>query len=117
MRRMPNLSISQWFRQNIWHGLWVIRARCGDFQELPWTSDIEPATKYLMTMQSICARCPVVRDCADHALTSNGGKGIEGGFYAGIWVPWLSTDTTVSRTARDRALLRLRGLLVASVMQ
>lgn len=37
-------------------------------------------------MAVVCAACPVIKECAAWAVTS----GVDGGFYAGYWIPWSS---------------------------
>lgn len=63
---------------------WMSRAAChatdaGD----AWTPDHKPAPAVLQALRQVCESCPVISDCAQHALDQH----IHGGFYAGVWLP------------------------------
>lgn len=113
MRRPPNISISQWFRQNaLWDQIWVGRAPCSQRQDLPWIADRKPTLEEFASMAVICGQCPVMRDCAHYAVATNNGRGVDGGYYAGAWLPWVSHaesgEVKLMRT-RARRDLRLRA--------
>lgn len=59
-------------------------------------------------MQTICGNCPVRQRCANYAVSSNGGRGVDGGFYAGLWLPWKthgeSADIRLMRSTNRRRL-------------
>lgn len=90
---------------------WVREARCGWLLELSWISDARPTDDELDTMQRICDACPVRIACAQFATTANNGRGVDGGFYAGIWIPWAnSTETEATRLVRSRGRRKLRQI-------
>ena len=62
----------------------------------------------LIAMHHICNQCPVRVPCARYALYSQ--RGIEGGFWAGVWLPWPRT-TAEANCARDRARRLLQATL------
>ena len=41
-------------------------------------------------MRALCNSCPGQTKCALFALEANYGHGIDGGFYAGVYMPWRS---------------------------
>lgn len=67
-------------------------AKCCTAQHLPWTDDFQPDKRAFDEMSAICAECPLLMACARYAL-----KEAEGGFYAGVWLPWRT-----HREARSR---------------
>ncbi|AYQ98861.1 WhiB family transcription factor [Mycobacterium phage NiebruSaylor] len=82
---------------NEWHG-----AACAARRDLPWTADTMPSAAQRRRMSAVCAECPVLTRCAMHAL-----KGVTGGFYAGVWIPWKGTAAATAETRRSiRASLR-----------
>lgn len=48
-----------------------------------WTPDRRPPARDLAALRGICASCPVRRQCAHDAITTDAQSGV----YAGIWVP------------------------------
>lgn len=65
-------------------------------------------------MGLICGECEVITMCARYALNGNKGRGVDGGFYAGVWLPWvLASDTASAKSMRARSRRQLRSLLVA----
>ena len=52
-------------------------------------------------MASVCEGCPVFAQCALYALKA------DGGFYAGVWLPW-KHSTGNSQLLRTRARKALR---------
>lgn len=107
MPRSANLGISTWFRQlGIIERPWVIRAACGGRQDLPWAGDTQPSFQELTQMHTVCSECPVAAFCADYGLTS------AGGFYAGVWLPWKSSESDNLRYLRRRARNDLKRMAV-----
>lgn len=47
-----------------------------------------PGIADLRRMAAVCEQCPVIGQCANYALRGNDGRGVGGGFYAGVWLPW-----------------------------
>lgn len=89
------MSISTWFKRlGIVERPWVINARCGAHQGLPWISDIKPNPLEIARMAEVCADCPVQKSCAGYGLTTTGG------FYAGVWLPWPSSSSSSSNNTR-----------------
>lgn len=107
MGRLANLSISQWFTDDIFDRLWVADADCGAHQDLPWIADIRPSIDQMAEMASICSQCPVIAQCAAYGLTT------AGGFYAGVWLPWRppSSESADLRLIRARARRELTRIL------
>lgn len=111
------MTITQWFRHHDPDTTaWDTRAACKHpiLRGLPWTPDEKPGDAQLEQMQRVCREeCPVLRGCAAFALKSGAGEqGVEGGFYAGIWIPWRRLQPTADHTAaRQRARLALKHLL------
>lgn len=64
-----------------------------------------PGQLDLNQMNLICSECPVRTACAKDALQCNNGSGVDGGFYAGVWVPWKS-DTESDRARYNRTTAR-----------
>lgn len=89
---------------NEWTG-----ALCTKRPDLPWTPDVTPEPGEQAQMAAVCADCPVLIRCAQLALKQ------DGGFYAGIWMPWSLTSSV--RIADERRVarrhLRLRALTSA----
>jgi WhiB family redox-sensing transcriptional regulator len=48
-----------------------------------WTPDRQPARALRKSMESLCYRCPVRRQCAAEAIRAHA----EGGLFAGVWMP------------------------------
>jgi hypothetical protein len=71
----------------------------------------------MVAMADICEECPVRLHCANYAVNTNNGRGVDGGFYAGHWIPWKnhgeSEDTRYIRYKSRRNLRNLIGLLQA----
>lgn len=111
MGRAANLSISQWYgRRCIESRPWVAHAQCGRHQELPWIADTRPPTAEFEAMAQVCADCPVAAACAGYGLTT------AGGFYAGVWLPWHTTnDIPERRLIRRRARDDLRRIAAQPV--
>lgn len=89
------------------------KAMCGRNMALPWTAEKCPEPSSLLVMQDICVnQCPVMFQCAQFALHGgNNGRGVDGGFYAGVWLPWVTQDERVAvRGARERARRLLRSM-------
>lgn len=84
---------------------WRRRARCRIFYGLPWTADEEPAPEDLAMMAGVCAGCPVQSECGRDLLAHEE----QGGFWAGVWVPWYNYESGVRRVRWERARARLRG--------
>jgi Transcription factor WhiB len=65
---------------------WRRRAVCftemSDAPEL-WTPNTRPADKVRVHLERMCQRCPVRRQCAEDAVSTEA----ESGMYAGVWVP------------------------------
>lgn len=66
--------------------MWRRDAVC--FREMPdapevWTPQRKPRLAVLVPLEQMCRRCPVRRDCALDAVSSE----TECGMYAGVWVP------------------------------
>lgn len=119
MRRAANLAISQWFRSNsLLSPSWASRGPCGlDRPDLPWVEDGWPTPEERMQMATVCASCPVITQCAQYAVYANGGRGIDGGFYAGVWLPWsYSTESEDTKLMRTQARRRLKKLLKPEVV-
>jgi len=71
-----------------------------------WTSDIKPPAAQLELMARVCGRCPVLSECAAHALDT----GAESGMYAGVWVParrYGGDAQRLARTDREQARRQL----------
>lgn len=64
-----------------------------------WTPNRQPVRAVRKSMESLCHRCPVLRRCADDALTAQA----EGGLFAGVWMPERG-----DRGKWDEAAARLR---------
>lgn len=107
------MNNTQWFAQNaLWNAEWVTKAICPWRQDLPWIEDRRPSPDQLSEMQLMCERCPVLKQCAAFALDTRGGKGIDGGFYAGQWFPWpYSSESADIRLLRRRSRERLKQIL------
>src|SRR5882672_2699999 len=110
MGRPPNVSLSQAFRyqDDLQDQPWTHTAACRGRSDLPWTSDARPAMSDLQNMSLICSSCPVIVKCASFGAT---GRGVDGGFFAGLWLPWSSQSADVKqiRGAVRRQLNVLAG--------
>jgi hypothetical protein len=95
------MRVSQWYRQLRSSDWWTEKAECHKRQELPWTGDSAPSPFERSTMASLCDQCPAIVDCARFALDN----GATGGFYAGVWLPWLSEG-------RDNKAIRRHSLTI-----
>lgn len=90
-------------------------AVCKDQSDLPWTGDARPTVDEMNAMGLVCSMCALRTPCARLAMTGgNFGKPVEGGFYAGYWLPWPSSgesgDVRLMRRVNRSALRRLAGL-------
>lgn len=111
MGRILPLLNTHWspdFRYETWRS----KAQCLLHPKLPWTQDWPPFDNEHDRMAAVCADCPVISECGDYALNSNYGHGVEGGFYAGTWIPWRAFKPTAEmRNQRRNARRRLRHQL------
>lgn len=59
-------------------------------------------------MKAVCADCPMFAQCASFGAS---GSGVDGGFFAGMWLPWSSQspDSKQIRSAVRRQLKVLAG--------
>lgn len=79
---------------------WMADAACTP--HVAWTTEHKPAIGVLNELRAICDHCPVLAECANHALT----KRIHGAVYAGVWLPhrhsaeWLRARETLHRKTR-----------------
>lgn len=60
----------------------------------------------LQDMRLICSTCPVVVKCAAFGAA---GRGVDGGFFAGVWLPWSSASAD-SRQIRSMVRRQLKML-------
>ncbi len=81
---------------------WMAKAACTP--DPAWTSEHKPNTAILLKLSTICAACPVIADCAQHALDTSA----HGGMWAGVWVPHRSN--LAWRHARDALHRKTRPL-------
>jgi hypothetical protein len=68
----------------VWGREAVCAVETGAVPEL-WTSDRRPTGVVGAELERMCARCPVLAQCARQALEDRA----ESGIYAGVWVPGL----------------------------
>ncbi len=68
---------------------WYRDAECAWHLTLPWVDEKTPTPEQQQTMAEVCAQCPVLALCANHAARS---RDIAGGFYAGVWIPWKAAN-------------------------
>lgn len=97
------------------------RAQCKNHTTLPWVGkrcpgterDLAPDPQECAAMSAVCDLCPIQINCAEFALTSGvNGRGVDGGFYAGVWIPWPADYGHRKRTDRSMdARRQLRNLL------
>jgi len=106
MRRFPVKSC-RWYLDHLLNLSWTEYAACVFHVDLPWTSDQRPAEVHRAAMAAVCAQCPVLTRCAAYALEGHNGRGVEGGFYAGVWVPWPSYYTRADRKHDREAAQRI----------
>jgi hypothetical protein len=112
MGRPPNFLASQWShfsteterRRNAY-------ALCAEPEHrlLPWTAEPPIDDRDIAAMEAVCNRCPVIGECAFEALNANRGRGVTGGFYAGVWLPWVNRNSVMSTKVerqRKREVLR-----------
>jgi hypothetical protein len=78
---------------NEWAG-----ALCSKRPDLPWTPDVTPDAEEQARMAAVCAQCPVLILCAQASLKQ------DGGFWAGIWMPWSITSS--QRILEERRVAR-----------
>ena len=61
-------------------------------------------------MATVCLECPVLSQCAAYALKGHNGNGVDGGFYAGVYIPWPTyyrhAQRDMSRRSARHALRR-----------
>lgn len=103
------LNGSKWFDDYI-DAAWKVRGDCGQRPDLPWTDETQPDPMTCLSMGVICDACPVRVECADYAVNSRRRQGVEGGFYAGVWLPWRTASGSLSKEAAD-ARARARTVL------
>ena len=104
------MNVKQWMKANSdMDRPWVSKAKCGWLLGLSWISDTTPQESELAHMRAVCDGCPVRTRCAAWATNANNGRGVDGGFYAGVWIPW-ATESDGIRVVRSRARRRLREL-------
>lgn len=66
-----------------------------------WTPDRQPARAVRKSLEGLCHRCPVQRQCAADAIAGDA----EGGLFAGVWIPERG-----DRGKWDAAIERLREI-------
>lgn len=81
--------------------LWMNKASCPRHMDLPWTVDAMPDVNARRAMCVVCAECPVIIECSRYALSCG-----NGGFYAGVWIPW--NDGESQRRMRSQARSKLK---------
>lgn len=60
---------------------WMREATCARYTALPWTQDLRSVPgRTVALMGSICAQCPVRRECANYAVEA----GVTAGWWAGV---------------------------------
>jgi hypothetical protein len=106
MRRAPNFRVSGWHRERQSSDHWDEKAQCAARRDLPWAGDNAPAAPQHLEMHGICSTCPVKLQCA-----LSGTEGANGGFYAGVWLPW-PTEYKKGKDERRSALARLRRFIM-----
>lgn len=113
MRPTAQPPLTQWFRENsLWNETWVRRGLCAMHQHLPWIDDHRPTTDETAQMAAVCSDCPVLAMCASYALLFDRGRGVDGGFYAGVWIPWKTHgESENTRSMRISARAQLKKLL------
>lgn len=115
------LQGAKWFSDFV-SDTWKTEGSCGGSNfSLPWASDTHPSPQVCATMAAICEHCPVRFSCAEYALSSHGGAGASGGFYAGVFIPWVNESGSMSIDSRAikahsrtvlRRLLRTRPAVI-----
>jgi len=110
MGRKPNFRIAGWHKERQSSDHWDEKAQCARRRDLPWAGDHAPIAPQQVEMESICGNCPVQRQCAVSGL-----DGTNGGFYAGIWLPWPS-EYRKAKDERSRALARLRRFVMSEAI-
>lgn len=70
---------------------WMDDAVCRP--DVAWTGDTMPDADVLRRLAAVCARCPVIAECAAYALEAR----CETGMYAGVWLPTSGAYTYLSR--------------------
>lgn len=109
------LKSSRWYLAHLLDQPWTERAACIRHPRLPWTEDTQPNTNDHLEMATVCANCPVLAQCAEYALTGHDGGGVEGGFYAGVWIPWSAHYTHAATAGRTAGRAHAYDLLNARV--
>ena len=107
-RALSHSTQARWALSKPLMDRWRRRALCRNRFDLPWTPNVIPSDEQLSTMSKICHQCPVIANCAKYALTPL----IDGGFYAGVWIPWRSADKHERATPRQRARVLLQRKLL-----
>lgn len=87
-------------RGQAWRRQAVCFLETSDAPEL-WTPDHLPGRTVRGHLEQMCRRCPVRRQCAAEAVSSDA----EGGIYAGVWVP-----DSHQRKSWAAAMALLRGI-------
>lgn len=79
--------------------------------------DRAPTDEQTAIMTAICDSCPVIMLCAKYALSANYKHGVDGGFYAGVYMPWKSyyRDRNPHEETRTKAKELLRQRLKTGV--
>lgn len=100
---------------------WDEYAQCKNHPSLPWVGkrrpeterDVAPNDQECTAMAAVCSLCPIRMRCAEFALTGGrNNRGVDGGFYAGVWIPWPADYGHRKRTDRSLDARRdLRALL------
>ena len=109
-----SVKTSRWFLRHFLLQPWTEHALCIRHPRLPWTGvvagdrDASPTDEQFLTMARVCADCPVLNACAEYALIGHNGNGVDGGFYAGVWIPW---PTYYRHAQRDQSRRRARHAL------
>jgi hypothetical protein len=108
-RGQGNTGSARWQLKKLLDRPWTEMAACVKHPALPWVADIQPAATTYTQMADICVGCPVFRDCTAYALHGNNGAGADGGFYAGVYIPWQNYNKTTTHSRRQaRNILQQR---------
>lgn len=84
-----------------WRERAVCRLETPDAPDL-WTPNRRPIRAVMVHLEAMCARCPVIRECAVDAVTEVEAEGV----YASVWVPGKER-----RVARATAMRRLKQII------
>lgn len=87
---------------------WMTKAACrpnrGQKPDPTWTPDTTPTAADQLAKYTTCIHCPVRRECANYAITTNA----SGGYYAGHYIPDGNYGDARRSTARKAQLARER---------